>query len=68
VILLQDRFGPHHVVTTDNLPAYLDGRKGPGFVVGKSVRRLTPAGTFAIAATILSFSSNRCPALLVLHQ
>lgn len=33
VLLLQDRFGPYHVVRTDHLKAYLTRRQGPDHVI-----------------------------------
>jgi len=43
VLLLQDHYGPYHVVAADRLKDYLIGRAKPDYVVTKRGRRTDPA-------------------------
>lgn len=43
VLLLQDRFGPYHLVPLDDLKAYLKGEKEPAHVIGQKADEDQPA-------------------------
>ncbi len=63
--LLQDRFGPYHVVETDHLKAYLSGAREPDHVVGKvSATVEDPAAVHSdarwISDTMLAYSLTCC--------
>jgi hypothetical protein len=43
VLLLQDHYGPYHVIATNKLKDYLSGKRKPDYVVTKAVGRDEPA-------------------------
>jgi hypothetical protein len=43
VLLLQDHYGPYHVVATDRLKGYLTGERKPDYVVTKAIGPNEPA-------------------------
>lgn len=64
VLLLQDRFGPYHVVATDRLKDYLTGRAKPDHVVTKPTTPDEPALVHSeghwVSAKEIRFSVTCC--------
>jgi hypothetical protein len=64
VLLLQDHYGPYHVVATDRLKHYLTGRAKPNYVVTKRGGRIDPAmvhsGAHWISAREIQFRVACC--------
>jgi hypothetical protein len=55
VLLLQDRFGPYHLVALKDLKAYLKGEAEPAHVIGKPAKEGAPAAVHSDANWLSPF-------------
>jgi hypothetical protein len=64
VLLLQDHYGPYHVIATNTLKGYLTGERKPDYVVTKVIGRDEPARVHAgghwISSSEVQFTASCC--------